>query len=180
MPNYEVYRGEFGSNTEISSLLGSLTFTDKIEVAQSYANQGDYPKIYSVVIKIDNPWINTDEDPFIDFDQDIVPIFGEQYAIKIALKYADFIINTNNWEDNFAESYGDNLELLLTEFPSEVNSLSMLAFPLLDDVEIVNYLKYRGYDGAIYGGYGSYRPESLDDLEYRIFDSRQILSSNLV
>ena len=109
-----------------------------------------------------------------------MPIFGYNRAIEIALKYKDDILNTNNWENNYEEEYGDDIETLLREQPSEVNGLSMLVWPLLDDENIIEDLKNLGYDGAIYGGYGHNRPNSLDDIEYRIFDRRQILSAYLI
>ena len=178
---YQVYRGEYGTNQHISTLLGSITFSNSIDVAKKYAK---YPspmsKIYYATIKIINPWINNKDDPFIDFDTSIVPILGEVRAKEIALKYSDYIVNTQNWQENYLEEYDEDIERFLRENPSEINGFSMLVWPLLDDSEIVKDLKILGYDGAIYAGFGSYRPDTLDDIEYRIFDSSQILISELL
>lgn len=178
---YQVYRGEYGLNEQISTLLGSITFTNSIDVAKKYAK---YPnpvsRIYYATIKILNPWINNKYDPFIDFNTSIVPILGEVRAKEIAMKYSDYIVNTQNWQENYLDEYNEDIERLLKEKPSEINGFSMLVWPLLDDPDIVRDLKSLGYDGAIYAGFGSYRPDTLDDVEYRIFDNSQILTSQLL
>ena len=59
---YQVYRGEYGTNQEIATLLGSITFSNSIEVAKIYAK---YPqissKIYYANIIINHPWINNND-----------------------------------------------------------------------------------------------------------------------
>lgn len=171
---YRVYRGEHGNFTTIRTKLASISFVDNREVAGAYSKLGEHPKIYRVEIEINNPFFNRKDDPYVDFDTDIVPIFGIERSIMIALKFSDEIIGTSNWVDNYEEIYGDDLEKFLFEDPKRINNLTMLIWPLLDDNSIIDYLKNKGYDGAIYGGYGNIRPTVLDDVEYRIFNAKQI------
>jgi hypothetical protein len=172
---YTVYRGEHGDFDTIQTQLPSITFSNSKEVAEAYSKLGDYPKIYCAIIEINNLFFDRD-DSYVDFIDDIVPIFGLDKSIQIAVKYADYITNTNNWEEQYSEDYGNNVEQLLLDDPEAIYNLSMLIWPLLDDPELIDILKSKGYDGAIYGGFGSIRPDTLDDIEYRIFYPTQIQS----
>ena len=177
-----VFRGEHGETADgaLRTAVGSYTFTDSPEVASTYAQQpnnrklspeAEQARVVPAYLKLENPIINTPDDPFMELG-DVAKAIGRDQAISFAREHADHIMNTSNWLDNFADEYksvGD----LLSKRPEAINDLYMDAYPLLDDPKFVAAAKAAGYDGAIHAGNG----ESADAVEYRVFDADQVRSA---
>jgi hypothetical protein len=175
-----VYRGEHGTPPPgggfHSRTPNSLTFGTQ-NAANIYAEKPNVwtdvpeaPRVTPAHLDVRNPIINNPEDPFVDL-VDLIPKLGDETVRKMALRYADSIQNTNNWEENFAGQYGSVAELLQAE-PHRLNELYLHAHDLLDDPEFVDAAKAKGFDSAIHMGTG----ETFDDPEYRIFDPSQFVS----
>lgn len=174
------YRGEHGlSDTQFHTQLGSLSFGSK-DAANTYSTDpNDYrmipesPRVIPSYLKISNPVMHVDEDPFIELG-DIAAALGNKEAIRIAKKFSDAIEGTGNWTE---EINGDDQYSGVTEFldkhPDRVNELYFDAYQYLDDAEEVAKLKAAGFDGAIHGGNG----ETAGENEYKIFDENQAKSA---
>jgi hypothetical protein len=173
-----VYRGEHGdSHEEFQSREPSLSFGGK-ETASIYAMSPNHrddtpvnPRVYPCYLRIENPVLNNQDDPFWDFS-DVEDKVGRDKAIHYAIKHEGFVTNTNNWDELFSNEYG-SVEDLLKERPDAIRELYMLAFPLLADPEFVSDVKGKGYDGAIHLGYG----DGGDEMEYKVFDRNQVKSA---
>jgi hypothetical protein len=172
-----VYRGEHGATTDgaLQSKLPSLTFTDSADVASVYAEnpndpsmEAQAPRVVPAHVSIQNPIIENRDDPFVDLS-DLVPKLGQDVVVQLALRHEAAIRNTGNWQENYAGKYVSVADLL-KQNPGEVANLYMDAFPLLDDPEFVAAAKAAGFDGAIHVGNG----ESMDALEFRVFDPSQV------
>lgn len=169
-----VYRGErsFNSQPGFHTLLPSLSF-GSLAAARQYA-EGTYlesasdPRIFECHLNIQKPLFNR-ADPFIDFPE-IVAVVGFDLALKLAIRYQDYAINTDNWRCYLdpGDRYHGVAELYAAE-PDKLEQLYTNIFPILDDPEFVEAAKAAGYDGAIYNGTGA----NLAELEYRIFDAGQ-------
>lgn len=175
-----VYRGEHGATTDgdLQTILGTYTFTNDPAVASTYAQtpndlrmRADQPRVLPAYLKIENPIFNNADDPFVDFSE-ISQKLGREEAIRFAKKYADRIEGTGNWEENFADDF-ESVDDLLSQKPSAVDQLYVEAYPLLDDLTFVQAAKEAGFDGAINKGTG----ESMDAVEYRVFNKTQIKSA---
>jgi hypoxanthine-guanine phosphoribosyltransferase len=175
-----VYRGEHGGDGQPRTTLASYTFVDDPKVASTYAMSpndtrnflsADSPKVIPAFLSIQNPVIENRDDPFVEFS-DLVKKLGRDVSIKFARKHADWIQNTGNWEENFADKY-ESVDALLDASPSAVSELYMDAYPLLDDFAFVGAAKDAGFDGAIHVGNG----ESMDAVEYKVFLPEQIKSA---
>jgi len=173
-----VYRGQHGNTEDIQSRLPSITFVADPEVASTYAmepnnrsEEAEAPKVIAAYLSIKNPVINNPDEPYVDF-VDLIANLGAETVAIFAKKHQAYIINTNNWDENFSRDYGD-VEELLTAKPEALKDLYMDAYPLLDDPEFVAAAKAAGYDGAIHTGNGA----SSDALEYRVFSKEQIKSA---
>jgi len=173
----KVFRGEHGETKTgaIRSKLPSLTFTDSANVASIYAEEpndrndiGGSARVVPAYLSIKNPIINNPNDPFVDFS-DLIKKMGPLSAEKFARKFADYIENTGNWEENFADKY-ESVAELLDKNPNALSELYMDAYVLLDDPDFVDSAKSYGYDGAIHIGNGV----SGDAMEYRVFDESQV------
>lgn len=169
-----VYRGERERNSQpgFHSMLPSLSF-GSLEAAQQYA-EGSFsqsasdPRIFECYLNIRNPLFNR-ADPFIDFPE-IVAVVGFDLALKLAIRYQDYAMNTDNWVCNLnPDDRYQGVEDLYAAEPEKLDELYTNIFPILDDPEFVEAAKVAGYDGAIYNGTGA----NLADLEYRIFDANQ-------
>ena len=169
-----LYRGQHGTPGDdvIQTRQGSITFSSA-EAASSYATEPNVtgeaalaPRVIPAFLKIKKPFINQPDDPFVDFG-DIIAAVGLPEAKRIALKYADHIENTNNWED-FQDDFASVADLIKNA-PGRLNELYFDAFRLLDDREVVKKLKAAGFDGAIHRGSGV----TLDDVEYKVFSRSQ-------
>ena len=173
----KVFRGEYGETKTgaIRSKLPSLTFTDSANVASIYAEEpndsndiGGSARVVPAYLSIKNPIINNPNDPFVDFS-DLIEKMGPLSAEKFARKFADYIENTGNWQENFADKY-ESVADLLDKNPAALSELYMDAYALLDDPDFVDTAKSYGYDGAIHVGNGV----SADAMEYRVFDESQV------
>lgn len=177
----KVYRGEHGADTsgDVQTRSPSITFGDR-EGANLYATQPNNrkadpealaPRVTPVYLRIENPIVNTPDDPFIDFST-LIAAIGEEQAREIALRHADSIVNTGNWEENFQADF-DSVEDVVRFAPERLGELYVLAFKVLDDPEAVQALRAAGYDGAVTAGFG----DNHDESEYRVFERRQIKSA---
>ncbi len=179
-----VYRGEHGvTDAPIHTRLPSITFTDDPAVASIYAtqpnnrdDQAEASRMIPAYLSIQNPILVNTDDPFIDLST-LRKALGNDEARRIALKFARRIESASWWE----ESHSNNMtvEKLLEELRegdrdlAEIDEMFVDAYVYLDDAEEVAALKAKGYDGAIHKGSG----ESMDALEYRVFDQKQIKSA---
>lgn len=174
-----LHRGEHGANPDrkrIESRLGSISFCS-LEVAEQYAENPNVstdivvsPRILSGYLLINNPVINDPEDPFFDLVI-LERILGFELTKNIALRHADKIENTNNWETIADETECETVEEFLDLYPEKLSELYCDAYPILDDLEVVALLRQAGYDGAIHAGNNI----SSDEAEYKIFDDFQYI-----
>jgi adenylate kinase family enzyme len=175
-----VYRGEHGATDtgQPQTLLGSLTFSDQ-ESASHYAefpNQGGYgaraeaPRVTPAYLSIQNPIVFDGVDPFIDLAT-LAEAIGMEKATALALKHAEAFTNTSRWMEDINPEGSLTLEDYLENRLIGELEIYALAYPLLDDPEVVAALQEAGYDGAIHGGIGEF-----DATEYRVFDVSQIKS----
>jgi hypothetical protein len=174
----EVYRGEHGKadGSKVQTRLGSYTFTDSKEVAETYAQEpnnrrmgkAENPRVLTGFLSIKRPIIDNRDDPFVDFTQ-IVATLGRAQAVRFARLTAEAIENTNNWDENFRRKFASVAELL-DKNPAAIEQLYVDAYRLLDLPEFTEAAKAAGFDGAIHVGNG----ESMDALEYRVFSPEQI------
>jgi len=175
-----VYRGEHGNNTtgeEFFTLLASLSFGTS-EVASEYALNPNVPshiaiapRVYPCYLRIINPVLNTPNDAYMEFS-DIEDKFGREVAIRLAIRFSDYIEHTSHWGENYSDEYA-NVEDLLLQRPETIRDLYMWVFPLLDDYEFVELAKSKGYDGAIHAGTAT----SLGTIEYKVFHHSQVKSA---
>ena len=171
-----VYRGEHGETEDgdLQTELGAFSF-GSIEAANQYAvvpNRGGEavaPRVMPVYLSIQNPVINTPDDPFVDVSS-LVDALGEEQARKIALHFAEAIESTDNWASEFQEQYG-TVERLLAEAPEKITGLYFDAWRLFDVPEMVDLFREAGYDGAIHGGSGITALEP----EYKVFSPEQAI-----
>jgi hypothetical protein len=178
-----LYRGEHGALVEgeyLQSRLNSLSFTADRDAANTYAMSpnnshlyrvAEAPRVTPVHLRIENPIIENRNDPFIDLSH-LADRLGCREAKRIALKFDSEIQHTGNWNDNYASEY-DSVAQLLKKKPDELKNLYFDAHKFLDDPVEIERLKGAGYDGAIHIGNG----ETATDLEYRVFDLRQVRSA---
>jgi ADP-Ribosyltransferase in polyvalent proteins len=178
-----LYRGEHGARADgeyLQSRFDSLTFTDDRDAANTYAlspsdswldRVAEAPRVTIVYLKIENPIIEKYSDPFIDLSH-IVDKLGRREAKRLALKFANDIRYTGNWDQNYAREYGSVAQLLKKK-PTELKNLYFNVYKFLDDIAEVERLKEAGYDGAIHIGTG----ETASAVEYRVFYPRQVRSA---
>lgn len=174
-----VHRGEHGDVADLSTKVGSLTFSDW-EAAKTYAtepnDQNDTVKdsrIHHAYLKLENPIFKDPDDPFVDLNV-LEAKMGKDFLILVAKKHGDWITETNAWEENGQDKYeaGDYKSVVdfLNKNPDTLDKLCVQIYPLLDDEELVKKMEAKGYDGAIHGS----TAETLDSMEYRVFDKNQI------
>jgi len=179
MPVHEVYRGEHGAEapeTGFHTRLPSISFGSK-RAAEIYArkpnNRTDLfaarPRVRCFQITIENPILDDPDDPFVDVSL-LIEKLGEPFARQMALRHAEHIRHTNNWEEEFSGHF-DSVEDLLARAPERLGELYMNAYPLLDDPDFIAAAAAAGFDGAIYAGTG----ENALEAEYRIFSADQAL-----
>jgi ParB-like chromosome segregation protein Spo0J len=173
-----VYRGEHSSRErDIQHREAAISFAGDRDTASLYAekpnnrdDRGGYSRVYPAYLRITNPVINDAFDPFLDMSV-LVDAIGADAARAAALRNAEFITETNNWEENFSK-YASVAELL-EKRPDAINEIYGLAFPFLADPIVIKALKAKGFDGAIHGGMG----ENSEQAEYKVFDRSQIYSA---
>lgn len=171
-----VFRGQHGlAEHWAESLCASLSFGSARAASvyaqhpNDYSKTAQYPKVFPVYLDIRNPFLDCEDDPFMDLTH-YMGIFGLSETHRLALKFKDHIYNTNAWED-VSEEF-DTLEALIRSGSDRLTELCFQVFPLLDDAEEVARLRARGFDGAIHGGSG----ETAMEPEYRVFSSEQVRS----
>lgn len=173
---YEVYRGEHGlAGNLLQTRLGSLSF-GSCKAARVYANnpnvRGDIPQSPRIIranITIKNPVINCPDDPFLEMAT-LIATLGYEQAKATAVRFENYVYDTDNWVSNFSNDYRNVGELILRK-PELLVELYCLAYPVFDDYETVRLFKERGFDGAIHAGSG----ETLDEAEYKVFNKEQVL-----
>ena len=176
-----VFRGEraVGGSTGFHTRLPSISF-GSFEAAKIYSEtdtqsgDGSYePKILACHLNIQKPMFNR-RDCFIDFPE-IVEAVGFDLALKLAIRYEDYAMNTDNWCSNLNRNdlYKGVAQLYAAE-PEQIYELYTNIFTILDDPEFVAAAIANGFDGAIYNGTGA----NLLEEEYRIFDPKQAFCAN--
>lgn len=173
-----VYRGEHGSPDYIfQSKIGSMSF-GSVEAANIYATHPNdlsmiaiAPRVLPVYLKIENPIINSPDDPFIDLSI-LDRKLGFSEATRIALKFADHIMNTDCWNEISGETGMHSIDELVARAPDRLLELYFNAYILLDDIDEVEKLRKCGFDGAIHMGNG----ETFDQVEYKVFSLDQVRS----
>lgn len=186
-----VYRGEHGTyheDEELTSRLGTYTFAADPESANLYAtepNRGyaapEAPRVYPVYVRIEKPFLNTSDDPFVDISH-IEATLGREVAEQVALAYEEDILDTGSWRDNANEDGEyEGIQDLIENAPEKLGDLCFFAFRLMDgiakgddpvDLRFLNLIKAAGYDGAIHMSFG----DTHDDVEYRVFGRDQVKS----
>lgn len=178
-----VYRGEHGplhvrEHVGLHSRLGSLSF-GSAAAASVYASspndlQSDEsaqsPRVIPAYLRIENPLIESPDDPFIDVAR-LSEVLGVEQARRIALKFSDHIEYTGLWAEDFAPKHPSVRAYIESAPQEELDTLYFNLYPLLDDPAEVQLLKAAGIDGAIYGGSG----ENALEPEYRVFSADQAL-----
>ena len=177
-----LYRGEHGESGDMDfqSRVASLSFGTK-ELANLYAEKpnrlGDQtvnPRVIPAYVRIENPLINTPDDPFIELS-DVIDRLGMDVAKAAAHKlYAD-IYDTSPWYRTYSEKY-EGIDELIKKEPEALRKLYVLAWRFFDDAEFVNAAKKAGYDGAIHAEYGAHS-ENEQGAEYKVFDQAQVKSA---
>lgn len=166
----------------MQSRLGSLSFVDSAAVAAFYAlNPNDKthasanatPVLMRCQLVIDNPLTTNGDDPFIEF-VDLEAKVGTEAATGLMLRHAEYAMGTSAWDELFSERYTD-LQALVNDDPGQLKELYLQVWPLLDDPASVATLKDAGIDGAVYRGSGM----SLNAVEYRVFDAKQVQGTAL-
>lgn len=175
------YRGEISSpdTNHLRSKTRAFYFS-LVEVANRYADPAmdkagpeDTPRIYPVRLSMKKPFINQPNDPFLELS-DVAARLGLLEAMRIARKFASWIEATDNWKGRINRvGYYRNVDHYLKCKDGELSKLYFQAYPFFADVEEVEKLIERGYDGAVHrgNGYGS-----ADFPEYCVFNTTQIRS----
>lgn len=180
-----VFRGEHGpvdrDTALLSTHLPSITFSSS-SVANTYAMTPNVksswnehlsqPRIVPCYLSITNPVFSSKRDPYVDYT-DLVSLMGTTEATKAFLRISRSVEDTNAFHELSVEHGVDTLSDLIRCAPESLTELYGLAWELLDDPEFVSWCISKGYDGAINLGSGA----SLDTLEYRVFDTKQVVSA---
>lgn len=130
MGRYIAYRGQHGERQELETRHGSFSFSS-VDVATAYALQPNDvndlvidPKVFSVALTINKPFIDQPSDCYLDLD-DLMAILPGVSKEDIPVPLSDSC-----------------------DYPT------YQVWQLLDSQSFVDMLKKRGFDGAIYGGSG--------------------------
>jgi hypothetical protein len=154
------------------SNLRALYFGD-IDTANIYSEvdstTGNYytSRVYPVHLVLDRPFIDQPDDPFLELS-DVAERLGKGEAKRIALRFAKYIEETDNWRK--LSMYFRSVP----EYLSERDDLSKLYFQahrFFESLMEVNRLRKLGYDGAIHGGSGH---GSAGKAEFCVFDRKQV------
>jgi hypothetical protein len=123
-------------------------------------------------LRIENPVINTPDDPFIDAGA-LTEAIGLDATTDLLQRLSSFVTNTDNWSE-IADEFGvDSVDEFIAQNPDKIDRLYLEAYPIFDDAEAVKLFKAAGYDGAIHGGTG----ETSLEPEYKVFSVNQIKSA---
>lgn len=176
-----VYRGEHGeSDEQFQSRRGALSFGTK-EIANLYAERpndhGDRtarPRVTPAYLRIENPLINTPDDPFIELS-DVIDKLGQGVAEKAAREFYNDIYESGAWYDDYQDKY-DSINDLIAKNPDGLRGLYVYAYKFFDNPEFVAAAKKAGYDGAVHAEYGAHSEEE-EGAEYKVFDESQVKSA---
>jgi hypothetical protein len=171
------WRGEHGPHTsDFQSNLASLSFGSR-EAACLYATEPndhrmsiDAPRVSPWLLRIARPVMNDPDDPFIDLPL-LARAIGREATTAIAVRMAEHIVDTGNWQDHFQDLWGSDVAGLLRWRPASMDDLYLVAYQVFDDPEAVGLLQAAGHDGAICGGMGANALET----EWRLFDAHHAL-----
>ena len=174
-----VWRGEHGlredQDEEFQTRVGSLSF-GSLKTATVYAKEPNDrtidrvakdPRVQGYTVAINNPFVNSKDDPFVDLSE-VRRKLGASAVRHVVENLSENIMNTNNWQENFADEFESPAEVL-EKAPERVDKLYLDLYSVLDDPAMVKRMKRKGYDGAIHQGMG----ENFDEIEYRVFDPAQ-------
>ncbi len=176
-----VYRGEHGdTDAQLQSRRGSISFGTK-EIANVYAetpnDHGDFtalPRVTPAYLRIENPLINTPNDPFIELG-DVIDKLGQDVAEAAAMKFYNDIYESGAWYRDYDGKY-EGIVDLVNKNPDGLRGLYVYAYKFFDDPDFVSAAKKAGYDGAIHAEYG-FHSENEEGAEYKVFDEKQVKSA---
>lgn len=173
-----VFRGEHGrrDRRRFQTRHAAISLGD-LETAILYATDPndhqdvvEEPRIVAAYLDIQNPIMNDASDPFIGLDV-IESALGRAEALRIALKFSSYIVETGHWIDDIEpETAMLGVEEFLARFPERLGELYFQAFVYLNDADEVAALKRANFDGAIHCGFG----DNGTEVEYKVFNEGQI------
>lgn len=172
-----VFRGQHGTAEHWDETeRGSLSF-GSADTASIYAEEPNdrrhavsAPKVFPVYLDLRNPFVDCVDDPFVELSY-YANIFGLAETQRLAVKFKDWVHNTNAWEEVSGDC--ETVEALIAQRPEQLMELCLQLYPILDDAEEVARLRARGFDGAIHAGSGY---GSAEAPEYRVFSTEQVRS----
>jgi hypothetical protein len=175
-----VWRGEHGSE-RLATRLASLTFVNDRSVAEHYARSPNNPHdtvtqatLIGARLQLTAPIFNDPSDALMDYTV-LAQAMGEDRATRIFARHADHVYNTNAWEEVAEQGYVSVQDVSQRQ-PALLHTLCIQLWPLLDCPVTVAEFQAAGYDGAIHRGSG----ESMNAVEYRVFDRSQITVETVV
>lgn len=173
-----VFRGEHGEpgNTLVQTRQGSITFGDR-QTASMYAaspnDRRDTPtasRVLPAYLRITRPFVNDPDDPYVDAGILRYVLSTDEFEYVLNAHEAG-LYYTNAWEElGIVRGYTSVHDLWHNDVEG-FDQLPFLVFRILDDPIIVEMLRGKGYDGAVYAGYGY----NFERAEYRVFSEDQIL-----
>lgn len=175
-----VYRGEHGlldpAGPGLQTLIGSLSF-GTARAASRYAESPNdnrvtpqAARVYPAYLVIKNPIINDPHEAFMEFSH-LQSKIGLDLATEFFLKNAQWVEHTDNWGNIASDGGFSDVKEFHDKCPERMPELYTQLWPLLDDPAFIKVMKAKGFDGAIYQGSG----ETLDEAEYRVFDSSSVI-----
>ena len=186
-----VFRGQWGGEPQgvLRSFRASYSFGSEYAAKEYAAHPNDRnapgsdtpkPAVMSVYLKIDNPFVDDGDDPFIGLST-IADKLGRDFALKTAIDFSECFTNTNNWIEDLQpelEKQGiQSYEQFIKERPdAAIESLYGDIFPMLDSHKFVERLRSVRIDGAIHGGAGLTDGET----EWKTFSTNQVKLSDPV
>lgn len=173
-----VYRGEHGHyipGQPLTTRLGSISFGSE-ETAHTYATSPNnsnerpvHPRIIKAEIEIKNPIFSNELDPFIDLNL-LRPHIGDARLLEMAKDLEMYLEGTDNYLTILDEKGCENLDHLVEQCGQEIlDDLYIDAYAILDSEKYVQWFVDAGFDGAYHRGNG----ETMDDIEYKIFNPDQ-------
>lgn len=176
-----LYRGEIEhtvNNSPKRRGMRAVYFGD-VTTANHYAGYyaQDYiektGRIYPVHLVLNNPFVLPNGSAYLELGF-IVDLLGVAEGKRIALRFAKYIEETDNWRELINSlGYYTGVEHYFNAGGS-LNNLYFQAYRFFDSGIEVNKLSKAGYDGAIHGGCGI---GSEGKLEYCVFSYEQIYST---
>lgn len=175
-----VYRGEHGpvepDQVGVHTRLGSITFST-LEAAREYAESpndhrdaADFPRVIPAYLLMQSKFINQPDDPFLDIAV-LRTRLGTAEARRIAVKFADWITQTDCWNEACGHVQEPAATYLASAPVEMLDRLYFNAYAFFDDSHEVEQLKALGYDSAIHCGSGVTALEP----EYRVFSPGQVM-----